>query len=174
VPLFIDHLPLASWTDHTQTPPVSHWSVALPVLITEPGLPAPPPGLAIQQWCLDTGQAGEAYAWRHHLIVAGLDPDQQRAPGAVSLTSSLRSRALAPIRRADIWLVSNITAGPGFYRMALERGIPFLDVTTRPDPQFNRPLIGMRALRRARLRVELDFAGDTVSVWTPDPAPPSP
>ena len=37
-----------------------------------------------------------------------------------------------------------------------------------PDPEFHRPLVGMRALLRARLRVELDFVGKTLSLWTPD------
>jgi hypothetical protein len=41
-------------------------------------------------------------------------------------------------------------------------------VPALPDPQFQRPLIDIRALRSARLRVETDFASDTVSVWTPD------
>jgi hypothetical protein len=41
-------------------------------------------------------------------------------------------------------------------------------VSTLPDPHFQRPLIGIRALRSARLRVEIDFDADTVSVWTPD------
>jgi hypothetical protein len=41
-------------------------------------------------------------------------------------------------------------------------------VPTLPDPQFQRPLIGIRALRTAGLRLEIDFAADTVSVRTPD------
>jgi hypothetical protein len=46
-------------------------------------------------------------------------------------------------------------------------GIPFRDVPQNPDPQFQRPLIGMRALRRAGLLIELEFGSDTVSIWTP-------
>ena len=34
-------------------------------------------------------------------------------------------------------------------------------------PHFQRPLIGIRAMRSAGLRVEIDFAADTISVWTP-------
>ena len=74
-----------------------------------------------------------------------------------------------PVRDADLWLVSNIPAlQPTPYRITLHRGLPFHDVPTVPDPQFQRPLIGIRALRSARLRVEIDFDADTVSVWTPD------
>ena len=77
-------------------------------------------------------------------------------------------RILAPIREADLWLVSNVAAyrnRPA--RLPLERGLPFRDVPVLPDPHYHRPLIGMRALRRAGLRVELDFVADVVSVWTP-------
>jgi hypothetical protein len=67
------------------------------------------------------------------------------------------------------WLVSNLPAlQPTPYRITLHRGLPFHDVPTLPDPQLQRPLIGIRALRSARLRVEIDFDADTVSVWTPD------
>jgi hypothetical protein len=167
VPLFIDRLPLHCWTDQTQTP-LSHWSVALPVLVTEAGLAAPPAGLPLQHWHLDTGHTGEAFAWRHHLQAAGLDPDQGHAPGAAALTSSLAGKLLVPVRQADLWLVSNIPALQGRpYPVRLERGVPFRDLTALPDPNLNRPLIGMRALRRARLRVEVDFDADVVSVWVP-------
>jgi hypothetical protein len=43
-----------------------------------------------------------------------------------------------------------------------------MDVLTLPDPQFQRPLIGVKALRAAGLKAEIDSAHDTVSVWTPD------
>ena len=53
------------------------------------------------------------------------------------------------------------------FRLEAFPGIPFRDVPQIPDPQLQRPLIGMRVLRRAGLMVELDFASDTVSIWTP-------
>jgi hypothetical protein len=65
--------------------------------------------------------------------------------------------------------VSNIPALQATpYRMVLHRGLPFHDVPTRPDPEVQRSLIGMRALRSAGLKVEIDFVHDTISVWTPD------
>jgi hypothetical protein len=80
-----------------------------------------------------------------------------------------------PIRKLDIWLLSNIPSFQGSpIRLSLKPGLPFLDLPKRPDPQYDRPLIGIRVLRRAGLRVELDFANDTVSVWTPDPPAPAP
>src|SRR5258707_1105858 len=38
MPLFIDRLPFSSWTDQTRTPPLTYWSVSLPVLLTDPVL----------------------------------------------------------------------------------------------------------------------------------------
>jgi hypothetical protein len=175
VPLFIDRQPLASWTDQTRSPPVTHWAVTLPVLISEPGLLAPPAGLPVVVWYLDTGHDGEAFAWRHHLLAAGLDPDQRRAAGQITLTTSLGTRMQIPIRAADLWLVSNVPALQNSpFRLPLSRGIPFRDVPAIPDPHLNRPVIGMRTLHRARLRVELNCVDETVSVWTPDPVPAAP
>jgi hypothetical protein len=171
VPLFIDRQPLTSWTGQTQTPPVMHWSVSLPVLASDPGLPMPPSGAPVVWWFLDTGHAGDAFAWRHHLVAAGLDPDQRQAPVQVALTTSVAGRMLVPIREADLWLVSNVPAFRNSpFRLPLGRGIPFRNVPLLPDPHLNRLLIGMRALHRAHLRLEIDCAGDTVSVWTPDPS----
>jgi hypothetical protein len=173
VPLFIERLPFHYWEDRTRTPPLGYWTVVLPVLLTEPNLLSPPAGIGVQEWVLDTGNRGEAYAWRNHLVQANLDPDQNRLPNPLSITAVVGGKATVPCRAADLWLVSNL-AGQGNrpYRIALQRGLPFQDVPTIPDPQFQRPLIGIRALRRAGLRVEIDFAQDTVSVWTPDPTPP--
>jgi hypothetical protein len=138
-------------------------------------LVGPPPGLSAQEWFFDTGNSGEAFAWRYHLLVAGLDPDLHHASVRVAVTSSVGGKTVVPIRQADLWLVSNLPAHQGTpYRLVLERGIPFRNVPTIPDPHFSRPLIGMRTVRRARLRVEVDCNTDTVSVWTPDPPPPTP
>lgn len=53
-------------------------------------------------------------------------------------------------------------------RLPLYRGLPFYDRTPhRPESVY--PLLGIRALRRARLRVEIDFGELTLSVWTPGP-----
>jgi hypothetical protein len=172
MPLFIDQLPIHCWTDNIQTPPRQYWSVDLPVFVIETGLVAPPVGSAIQQWFFDTGCFGEAFAWRQHLVSAGINPDQNQWPSSMVVTSSVRGRTVAPVRQPDLWLVSNAPALQNTtYRIALERGIPFRNVPTLPVPQFNRPLIGMRAMRRAGLRVEIDLQKDTVSLWTPDPVP---
>jgi hypothetical protein len=173
VPLFIDRLPFHYWEDRTRTPPLGYWTVVLPVLLTEPNLLAPPSGLTPQDRVLDTGNRGEGYAWRHHLTQAGLDPDQNRQPQPVAITAAVGGKITVPIRKVDLWLVSNLPVSPPDpYRIVLHRGLPFMDVPTVPDPHFQWPLIGIRALRSAGLRVEIDFAHDTVSVWTPDPVAP--
>jgi hypothetical protein len=73
------------------------------------------------------------------------------------------------VRDADWWLVSNLPAlHATAYRIFVHPGLPFHDVPSRPDPEFQRPLIGVRALRAAGLRAEIDFANGWISVWTPD------
>jgi hypothetical protein len=167
MPLFIDRLPFHCWTDLTRTPPLWYWTVVLPVIVAEPWLASPPATGAEQEWVLDTGNRGEAFAWRHHLVLANVDPDQGRLPLPMTIRSVTGS-ATVPVRDADLWLVSNLAgATPAAYRIVLHRGLPFHDSVSLPDPHFQRPLIGIRALRTAGLKVEIDFAGDTVSVWTP-------
>lgn len=167
MPLFIDRLPFHCWTDLTRTPPLSYWTIVLPVIVAEPSLLGPPNLGLEQEWVLDTGNRGEAFAWRHHLVQAGLDPDQGRMPQAMTIRT-VTGKATVPVRDADLWLASNLAnSPPDPYRIVLHRGLPFHDVPTIPDPHFQRPLIGIRALRSAGLKVEIDFAHDTVSVWTP-------
>lgn len=171
MPLFLDRVPFDVWTDATRTPPLTYWSIVLPVVVTEPTLVAPPPVIGVQEWILDTGNRGEAFAWRHHVMQARLDPDQGRLPQPMTIRT-IAGRITVPVRDVDLWLVSNLpVAAPPPYRIVLHRGLPFQDVPTIPDPHFKRPLVGIRALRAAKLRVEIDFANDTVSVWTPDAIP---
>jgi hypothetical protein len=123
----------------------------------------------VQEWALDTANRGDAFAWRHHLQAAGLDPASNLLPRRVRITTAVGRPEEVPIREACLWLVSNIPALRDTpWRVELKRGLPFRDVPALPDPQFHRPLIGVRALRGAKLKVELDFANDTLSVWTPD------
>ncbi len=166
--LFIDRLPFRRWTDSTQSPPLTHWTIVVPVVLTDATILNPPATGAATDWVLDTGNRAEAFAWRQHLIDAGLDPDLDRMPLPIVIRTVM-GRVTVPVRYASLWLVSNV---PGLranpYRMTLHRGLPFTDAASRPDPEFQRPLIGIRALRSAGLKVEIDFANDTISVWTPD------
>ena len=172
MPLFIDRLPFHCWTDATRSPPLLYWTVVLPVVATEPLLTVPPAASLAQDWVLDTGNHGEALAWRYHLLQAGLDPDQRRLPRPMTIRT-VTGGISVPVRDVDLWLVSNLPGQPlDPYRLMLHRGLPFQDTLARPDPYFQRPLIGIRALRTAKLRVEIDFVHDTVSVWTPDPVTP--
>ena len=168
MPLLIDRLPFHRWTDATRTPPLTQWTIVLPILLARPMLPNPPSGSTGTDWVLDTGTRGETYAWRYHLIQAGLDPDQNRLAQPM-IIRTVAGQATVPVRDADLWLVSNLpTLHSSPYRMVLHRGLTFRDVPARPDPVFQRPLVGIRAMRAAGLKVEIDFANDTVSVWTPD------
>lgn len=78
MPIFIDRFPFHCWTDLTRSPPLLYWTVVLPVMVSEPSLIGPPPSAQVQEWVLDTGNRGEAFAWRHHLLQAGIDPDKKR------------------------------------------------------------------------------------------------
>lgn len=172
MPLFIDRLPFHCWIDATRSAALQNWTITLPVILTDVGLTAPPASSPVQDWALDTGNRAEAFAWRHHLLQAGLDPDQGRLPRSLNVHTASGSM-LVPLREAHLWLVSNIPALQATpYRIPLQRGLPFRDVPQLPDPEYQRPLIGLRAMRTAGVRVEIDFAADTVSVWTPDPPGP--
>ena len=117
---------------------------------------------------MDTAYRGAGFAWRRHLLDAGLDPDLFRESRKISLTTAIGGKLMVPVRLADLWLVSNLPNLQGAtWRLELDPGISLRDLPNLPDPQFNRPLIGLRALRRAGLRIELDFGKDTLSVWTP-------
>src|SRR5262245_51262450 len=114
-------------------------------------LAAPPPVSVIQEWALDTANRGEAFAWRQHLLIAGLDPEQERLPQP-RIIQTVGGRISVPARQADLWLISNLPALQGApYRIELLRGLPFRDVPRLPDPNLERPLIGIQALRSARL-----------------------
>jgi hypothetical protein len=116
---------------------------------------------------LDTGFTGEAFAWRHHLEAAGLDPDQERGIPLSLRWSATGGRVQVPTREADLWLVGN-RPGVGTFYLPLDGGVAFVDRRmAAPDPELHRALIGLRTLRRARLTVEIDFASDTVSIRTP-------
>jgi hypothetical protein len=141
-------------------------------MVTEPSLTGPPTVSQVQEWVLDTANRGEAFAWRHHLLLAGLDPDQGRLPQPITIRT-VSGRVTVPVRDVDLWLVSNLLVSPPDpYRIVLHRGLAFMDSATVADPQFQRPLIGIRAMRSAGLKVEIDFGRDTVSVWTPDAVSP--
>jgi hypothetical protein len=101
--LFIDRLPFHCWTDATRTPPLPHWTIVLPVILSEPMLPGPPSVTSATDWILDTGNRGEALAWRHHLVQAGLDPDQSRLPLSM-IIRTVAGQVTVPVRDADLWL----------------------------------------------------------------------
>jgi hypothetical protein len=74
-----------------------------------------------------------------------------------------------PIRRAAIWLVSNIPAlHQTPYRLRPLPGLPFYPRSPRRTTHLY-PLLGIGAFQRARLKVKIDFDAGTLSVWTPGP-----
>lgn len=166
--LFIDRLPLHSWAPPGTLPDRHFLSLSLPVIVSNP-LSQPRPATQPQRWALDTRFTGEAYAWRHHLEEAGLDPDRLRN-GSTRLTPLGGTPQEFPLRSADLWLVSNIPVLRNTpYLIRLRNGIAFRDQHFRPHPETNCPLLGMRALEATGLKVAVDFAARAVSVWVPGP-----
>jgi hypothetical protein len=166
--LFIDRLPLYTWVPPGTLSPMRLLSASLPVLVSDPGS-SPRSGARPQRWAVDTRFTGEAYAWRHHLEEAGLNPNRFR--GGITYLTPLSGAPLEfPLRRARLWLVSNIPALRGRpYHISLSSGIALRDVPSLPNPQSNCPLLGMRALELSGLKITIDFTERTVSVWVPGP-----
>ena len=169
MPLFLDRLPLHAWVPDGLLAAVPRWSVSLPVIPTESGRSDGPPRAQLQRWVMDTAFSGEAFAWWHHLQEVGLNPDAD-VLGSRQFSGALGAIEELPLRDADLWLFGNISAlGVSPWRIELGEGLAFRNMPHLPNPELNTPLIGIRALRRAGLRVYLDFARGTVSVWTPGP-----
>jgi hypothetical protein len=166
--LFLDRLPLHSWVPPGKSSDEPLFAACFPMIPTNPGkLPA----LQVrpQRWAVDTRFTGYAYAWRHHLAEVGLNPEQFKT-GKVFLTPLDGPPQLYPVRKANLWLISNIAALQKHpYQVALGQGIAFRDVGSLPNPDSNCPLLGMRALAAAGLKLEIDFRRQTVSVWVPAP-----
>src|SRR6266498_2909424 len=101
MPLFIDRLPFHCWIDATRTPSNPHWTIVLPLLLTEPALTVPPAAAPVQDWVLDTENRGEAFAWRHHLLQAGLDPDQHRRSKSIGIRT-VAGFISVPAHNADL------------------------------------------------------------------------
>jgi hypothetical protein len=98
--LFIDRLPLYFWLPPGALSERRLLSVSVPLVVTNPGR-HPRAGARTQRWALDTRFTGEAYAWRHHLVEAGLDPDDLRL-GSTYLTPLGSPAQEFPLRRADL------------------------------------------------------------------------
>src|SRR5262249_45220075 len=73
--LFLDRLPLYTWEPAAALSDVQLLSVCFPLLVTDPHT-TPQPRARPRRWGLDTRFTGEAYAWRHHPVEAGLNPDE--------------------------------------------------------------------------------------------------
>jgi hypothetical protein len=169
MPLFIDRLPLREVPVEYAGKRAITWYPLLPFILTEPGVDIPPNDARCKPWKFDTGNALDASAWRCHLEQASLDHSCRRHPRTVRARSANDMTEELPIRKACLWLVSNIPSlrvTP--LRLPLYQGLPFYDRTPR-RPELVFPLIGVRTLRRAGLKVKIDFKHLTISVWTSGP-----
>ena len=168
VHLHIDRLPFHRWLDQTRSSPREQWSIRLPVIISDPGLDGPPPASKTQEWVFDIGLTAQAFAWRAHLEDAGVDLYRWDVPSNSSIRSSIDNRK-EPVKicQADVWLPEFPCRDDGRIER-LEIEVLYRDESKRPDPQFNRPLLGLRCFMSARAKAEIDFAARTTSMWWPN------
>jgi hypothetical protein len=164
--LFLDRLPLHWWIPSAGGEKL--WSVSVPALVTERNLTIPPAPAFGQRWRIDTGCTGNTYAWRASLLEAGLDPRRNILGTTRVVFGGGSTREDLLVRAGALWLFSNIPALRGDpHRLPLNPGITFVNRDFRGDPGLSTPVIGMRALRSAGLKLEIDCANDTVSLWVP-------
>jgi hypothetical protein len=108
------------------------------------------------------------FSMRHeHLIRwAGLDPRWLKRGKEVRI-----NKEVAPLYKADVWLHPNVpgrrdrAVGIEPFRLALDSGIAVYPPTMSSAPRL--PLLGLRALRLARLHLTIDCDRCLVALRTP-------
>jgi hypothetical protein len=164
--LFLDRLPLHWWIPSPGGEKL--WSVSVPALVTERNLAIPPAPDFGQRWRIDRGCTGDTYAWRASLLEAGLDPRRNIVGTTRAVFGGGSTREDLLVRTGALWLFSNIPALRAEpIRLALVPGITFVNREFHGDLRFACPVIGMKALRRAGVSMNVDFGNDTVSLWVP-------
>ena len=154
--LFIDRLPLYAWTRRTGEGPQRLLAVSLPLLVTEKGRTSPPTGRP-QRWAIDTRFTAEAFAWRSHLLEAGLNPNED-LNGVLPLTPlGGPSRAFPELQGAEVAKPRQAGRYPGQHQ---EQPRPRRDGAQRlgVGGQRDRPGDNQddhRADRRGQVRVDL-------------------
>jgi hypothetical protein len=115
---------------------------------------------------LDPGFS-HSFSVRHeHLIRwAGLDPRSLERGKEVRI-----NKEVVPLHKADVWLHPNVpekrdrTASGEPFRLALDTGIAVYPPTMSSAPRL--PLLGLRALRLARLHLTIDCDRCSVTLRT--------
>jgi hypothetical protein len=115
---------------------------------------------------LDPGFSHNSSIRHEHLIRwAGLDPRWLKQERAVRINDEL-----VPLYEADVWLHPNVpgkrdrAAGGEPFRLALDTGIAIYPPTMSSAPRL--PLLGLRALRLARLHLTIDCDRCSVTLRT--------
>lgn len=165
--LFIDRLPLTEVRIGYAGETAPTWLPLIPVILTEPNRDQPSRDDLCRPWKLDTANALDASAWRFHIQQSGLNPFENLHPATVLAKPVTGQVESLPIRKACLWVVNNIPSLRDHpLRLDLYAGLPFRN-RDHPDPRGVYPLIGIRSLQRAGLKIEVDFVRLTLSLWTP-------
>lgn len=116
---------------------------------------------------LDPGFSHNFSIRHEHLIRwAGLDPRWLKRRQEVRI-----NKEVVPLYKADVWLHPNVpgkrdrAAGGEPFRVELDTGIAVYPANTPNAPRL--PLLGLRALRRARLHLTIDCDRCAVTLRTP-------
>ena len=151
--------------------PFNRNQIALSVLLAEHGDESPPVLAQPLTGFLDTGFAGEAFGWRHHLELAGLDPAIHLFHRTETFRATLHADKphVVPVRKAEIWLLSNLPRWHGApFRLELMQGVAFRDESRVAGmSKLPRLIIGKTAFANVGTRAELDFGRGECSIWTP-------
>jgi hypothetical protein len=170
--LLVENLGFHVWQDNTRIPPRRYWSVKVPVIIAAPGLSAPPASGRVQLWTLDIGYSGNAFCYEQHLVGAGLRREKWQLTGTVTHRSVLsQEKRQGVLCQVDFWLLCSSDRNakrPRFYRLEVAPGIGVNCERRTLGPEYDRPLIGMGLLMKARLKIDLDFEARSVSIWSPE------
>ncbi len=173
--MLFDQAAMHSWTDRTRAASREYWSVRVPVLISDPFLKSPPARQRRQFWTCDIGYTGAAYCLENHLREAGLDPAVWSFERTVANRSSLRpDKVHLPARQVRLWIPCDTSDKQTRYLMFDPHpGVVFGAPRKVLDPEFDRPLIGMKLLANSGLKIELDFVAKTFSIWLMDEHSPN-
>jgi hypothetical protein len=160
--LFLADIPF--WP-HNARPELDALAVVIPIIPTAANRKPPKVDIRPFRWRFDSGCTSDGLIWRSDLLEAGLNPNRPLVASSALRTPS--GEVLSSERRKlDLWLVSNIPALRATpFRIRTSPGVHVASVHGPMTGHF--PILGMSALRRAGLKILLDYRRATASVWVP-------
>ena len=166
VRLFIDREEFSVESDASD-PRIQRVEICIKIGLTEPYAGAPPPLADARLFVIDTG-SDYSSVFLDDLIESGLPV---RGPGGGQVRMILYDGSEVVRRRRDVtlWLYSNLRdAAPSPLRIDLSGGVIILPTPAPNIARLLKPVLGMKPLLDAGVRVDLDFGARRFSIWAPD------